>query len=114
MTIKLKSFVNDAASKTNGLKLKIKLDAALYKKENISVDFEGINKYAFPFFNHSFVLLATPYGFQEIEQIEFLNISEDGMIIYKESMENAKFISELDEKQKRDVERIVNSIFDEK
>lgn len=111
--IKLKSFVDNAASKTNGLKLKIRLDSALYKKENISVDFQGINKYAFPFFNHSFVLLAILYGFEVIEQIKFLNISEDGKLVYEESMKNAKFISELDEKQERDVESIVNSAFKE-
>ena len=75
MIIKLKSFANNAVSKTNGTKLKIKLDSTLYKKEKISVDFEGIDQYSFPFFNRSFVLLATQYGFQAIEQIELLNIS---------------------------------------
>ena len=35
MIIKLKSFANNAASKTNGTKLKIKLDSTLYKKEKI-------------------------------------------------------------------------------
>lgn len=33
MIVKLKSFANNAASKTNGTKLKIKLDSTLYKKE---------------------------------------------------------------------------------
>lgn len=50
MIIKLKSFANNAVSKTNGTKLKIKLDSTLYKKEKISVDFEGIDQYSFPFF----------------------------------------------------------------
>lgn len=56
----------------------IKLDSTLYKKEKISVDFEGIDQYSFSFFNRSFVLLATQYGFQAIEQIELLNISSEG------------------------------------
>ena len=46
MIIKLKSFANNSASKTNGTKLKIKLDSTLYKKEKISVDFEGIDQYS--------------------------------------------------------------------
>ena len=33
MIIKLKSFANNAVSKTNGTKLKIKLDSTLYKKD---------------------------------------------------------------------------------
>ena len=111
--LKWKSFANNAVSKTNGTKLKIKLDSTLYKKEKISVDFEGIDQYSFPFFNRSFVLLATQYGFQAIEQIELLNISSEGKLIYKESMENAKFISELNEKQKQEVERIVKNAFDD-
>lgn len=113
MIVKLKSFANNAASKTNGTKLKIKLDSTLYKKEKISVDFEGIDQYSFPFFNRSFVLLVTQYGFQAIKQIELLNISSEGKLIYKESMENAKFISELNEKQKQEVERIVKNAFDD-
>ena len=96
MIIKLKSFANNAVSKTNGTKLKIKLDSTLYKKEKISVDFEGIDQYSFPFFNRSFVLLVT-----------------EGKLIYKESMENAKFISELNEKQKQEIERIVKNAFDQ-
>ena len=113
MIIKLKSFANNAVSKTNGTKLKIKLDSTLYKKEKISVDFEGIDQYSFPFFNRSFVLLVTQYVFQAIKQIELLNISSEGKLIYKESMENAKFISELNEKQKQEIERIVKNAFDQ-
>ena len=58
----------------------IKLDSTLYKKEKISVDFEGIDQYSFSFFNRSFVLLATQYGFQAIEQIELLNIKREECI----------------------------------
>ena len=47
------------------------------------------------------------------EQIDFLNISSEGKLIYKESMENAKFISELNEKQKQEVERIVKNALDD-
>ena len=94
MIIKLKSFANNAVSKTNGTKLKIKLDSTLYKKEKISVDFEGIDQYSFPFFNRSFVLLATQYGFQAIEQIELLNISDNGKLVFDSSIENAKFLTD--------------------
>ena len=39
MIIQLKSFTNDAASRTKGLQLKTKLEHAIKEERNISVDF---------------------------------------------------------------------------
>ena len=50
MIIQLKSFTNDAASRTKGLQLKTKLEHAIKEERNISVDFDGIDKFASPFF----------------------------------------------------------------
>lgn len=49
--IQLKSFTKDAASRTKGLQLKTKLEHAIKEERNISVDFDGIDKFASPFFN---------------------------------------------------------------
>ena len=50
MMIQLKSFTNDAASRTKGLLLKTKLEHAISEGEKIYVDFEGIDKFAFLLF----------------------------------------------------------------
>ena len=76
MMIQLKSFTKDAASRTKGLQLKTKLEHAIKEERNISVDFDGIDKFASPFFNNSFSALGIQYGFGTIEKIELLNISD--------------------------------------
>ena len=49
MMIQLKSFTKDATSRTKGLQLKTKLEHAIKEERNISVDFDGIDKFASPF-----------------------------------------------------------------
>ena len=63
MIIQLKSFTNDAASRTKGLQLKTKLEHAIKEERNISVDFDGIDKFASPFFNNSFSALGIQYRY---------------------------------------------------
>lgn len=92
MIIHLKSFTNNAASRTKGSLLKKQLEDALNKKENIFVDFDGIDKFASPFFNNSFSALGIQYGFGTIEEIELLNISDNGKLVFDASIENAKFL----------------------
>lgn len=94
MIIQLKSFTNDAASRTKGLQLKTKLEHAIKKERNISVDFDGIDKFASPFFNNSFSALGIQYGFEIIEKIELLNISDNGKLVFDSSIENAKFLTD--------------------
>jgi len=89
MIIQLKSFTNDAASRTKGLQLKTKLEHAIKEERNISVDFEGIDKFASPFFNNSFSALGIQYGFEII-----LNISDNGKLVFDSSIENAKFLTD--------------------
>ena len=94
MIIQLKSFTNDAASRTKGLQLKTKLELAIKEERNISVDFDGIDKFASPFFNNSFSALGIQYGFEIIEKIELLNISDNGKLVFDSSIENAKFLTD--------------------
>jgi len=94
MIIQLKSFTNDAASRTKGLQLKTKLEYAIKEERNISVDFDGIDKFASPFFNNSFSALGIQYGFEIIEKIELLNISDNGKLVFDSSIENAKFLTD--------------------
>lgn len=86
MMIQLKSFTKDAASRTKGLQLKTKLEHAIKEERNISVDFDGIDKFASPFFNNSFSALGIQYGFGTIEKIELLNISDNGKLVFDSSM----------------------------
>lgn len=94
MIIQLKSFTNDAASRTKRLQLKTKLEHAIKEERNISVDFDGIDKFASPFFNNSFSALGIQYGFEIIEKIELLNISDNGKLVFDSSIENAKFLTD--------------------
>ena len=112
MMIQLKSFTNDAASRTKGLLLKTKLEHAISEEEKIYVDFEGIDKFASPFFNNSFSALGIQYGFKVIEKIELLNISDNGKLFFDSSMENAKFLTNHKD-QKKEIEDITNSALSE-
>ncbi len=110
--IQLKSFTKDAASRTKGLQLKTKLEHAIKEERNISVDFDGIDKFASPFFNNSFSALGIQYGFGTIEKIELLNISDNGKLVFDSSMENAKFLTNHKD-QKKEIEDITNSALSE-
>ena len=112
MMIQLKSFTKDAASRTKGLQLKTKLEHAIKEERNISVDFDGIDKFASPFFNNSFSALGIQYGFGTIEKIELLNISDNGKLVFDSSMENAKFLTNHED-QKKENEDITNSALSE-
>lgn len=112
MMIQLKSFTKDAASRTKGLQLKTKLEHAIKEERNISVDFDGIDKFASPFFNNSFSALGIQYGFGTIEKIELLNISDNGKLVFDSSMENAKFLTNHKD-QKKEIEDITNSALSE-
>ena len=110
--IQLKSFTKDATSRTKGLQLKTKLEHAIKEERNISVDFDGIDKFASPFFNNSFSALGIQYGFGTIEKIELLNISDNGKLVFDSSMENAKFLTNHKD-QKKEIEDIINSALSE-
>ena len=89
-TIKLTDFTHEAASQTKGELLKAKLQVELEKRNKICVDFEGITKYATPFFNSSFSALAMIYGIERIQKIQKNNISDYGKHVAFFSLGNAE------------------------
>ena len=91
-TIKVAEFTKEAASKKRGLELKGLLDDYLKKECEITVDFEGITRFASPFFNNSFSALALEYGFQAIRSITLSNLSQVGKETFDASLQNAEMI----------------------
>lgn len=91
-TIKLSNFTKEAASKAKGEKLRETMVPLLDAKSSFSVDFEGITRFASPFFNNSFASLALIYGFDTIKEIHLLNISDVGQMTYETSLDNAYLI----------------------
>ncbi|MBN2926088.1 MAG: STAS-like domain-containing protein [Eubacterium sp.] len=93
MKIKVSSFSKEAATKSKGLVLREEIEKGLHTADEINVDFSDINRFASPFFNNSFAALALKYGFDKIEKISCLNLSDVGLDAYESSMENAKMLS---------------------
>lgn len=91
--IKIADFSNEAASKAKGMHLRSVLDPLLKTNTPVTVDFEGISRFASPFFNSSFASLALIYGFDKIENISILNLSDIGSLALKTSMDNALLLS---------------------
>ena len=107
-TIQLTSFTAEAASKAKGLLLREQLEVLISNGEEISVDFNGIARFASPFFNNSFASLALAYGFEIIKKIQLLNITETGLHTYETSLDNAQLISE-NPQFSDEIDRIVNN-----
>lgn len=107
-TIQLAAFTNEAASKSKGELLKRTLEVFLQEGDDITVDFNGIKRFASPFFNNSFASLALVYGFERIRKIQLLNITETGQHTYETSLENALLIYE-NPQFSDEIDRIVNN-----
>jgi hypothetical protein len=93
MTIIISSFSNEAASKKSGLLLKQEIEKTIHESEFLTIDFNGITRFASPFFNSSFASLALKYGFDQINKINLINLSSVGLETYETSMSNAKMLS---------------------
>ena len=79
-TIFIKDFSSEAATKTSGIKFREMLEPLIQHEEKICVDFDSIQKYAFPFFNSSFASLALGYGFDVIDTIDILNLLDVALL----------------------------------
>lgn len=106
--IKISDFSNEAASKTKGLQLKNIMESFLKDSIPFSIDFEGISRFASPFFNNSFAGLALIYGFETIESIPVINLSKIGKLAFDTSMENAHLLSANPE-YKEKISAIINT-----
>lgn len=92
-TIMIKEFTKEAASQTSGEKLLNIMEPLLKEHVEFCVDFDGLTRFASPFFNNSFAKLALVYGFELIDSIKILNLSVVGTDTYNTSMENAMLLS---------------------
>ena len=84
------------------------MEPLLQNNEFFNVDFEGISRFASPFFNNSFAKLALVYGFDRISSIEKINISATGALAFETSLENALLLSEKPEYSEK-INIIINS-----
>ena len=109
VTIKLSSFTNEAASKSKGSLLRKMLEEPLKNGDVISVDFGGIKRFASPFFNNSFASLGLVYGFEHLDKIKLLNITDTGKSTYDTSIENAKLIYQNPEFSSA-INKIINNV----
>lgn len=91
--IVIKDITKEAASQSSGEKLFANMEPLIKENVEFCVDFEGLTRFASPFFNNSFAKLALAYGFDSIDAIEILNLSKVGKDTYNTSMENAKLLS---------------------
>ena len=96
-TIKIASFSKEAASQTKGEMLNKMMEPLLRENKVFIVDFSGITRFASPFFNNSFAKSALIYGFDKINSIEKINISDTGLLTYQTSIDNAILLSEKPE-----------------
>lgn len=106
--IKLSDFTTEAASMGAGKKIRSILESIITIEDKIVVDFDQMARFASPFFNNSFSALAIKYGFEIVEKIELLNISEIGKIAFESSLENAKLLCE-NPQFKEEIEDIISN-----
>ena len=105
--IKIADFSKEAASKTKGIVLRDLIEKEIGKTEDITIDFEGINRIASPFFNNSFGALVLKYGVEKIRSVRVSNLSPIGRQTYELSLENAEMISD-DSKLANEMNTIIN------
>lgn len=89
-TIILKDLIKECATKESGILLYNELEQSITAKENITIDFESMDKFAGPFFNNSFGKLIIKHETDHVlKYITLKNISEVGKFIYDLTINNA-------------------------
>lgn len=89
-TIILKNLVKECATKESGTLLYNELKQSINAKEDITIDFETIDKFAGAFFNNSFGRLIIKHETDHIlKYITIANISAVGKFIYDLTIKNA-------------------------
>lgn len=106
--IVIQDITKEAASQSSGEKLFASMEPLIKENVKFCVDFDGLTRFASPFFNNSFAKLALAYGFDSIDSIEILNLSKVGTDTYNTSMENAKLLSN-DPEYATKIKEIINT-----
>ena len=89
----VKDIVNQCATKDAGLILYEQLQSMLKDGNNVALDFEGMDKFSYTFFNTSVGRLIIETKDENItSKINIFNLSETGRLVCSRSVENAKVI----------------------
>ena len=103
----IKEITKEAASQSSGEKLFNILEPLVKNETHFCVDFDGVTRFASPFFNNSFARLALSYGFEVVNSIEIISLSVVGRDTFDTSMENAQLLSN-DPQFASKIEEIIN------
>lgn len=89
-TIILKDLIKECATKESGTLLYNELEQSVNAKEDITIDFESMDKFAGAFFNNSFgKLIITHETDHVLKYITLKHISSTGRFIYDLTITNA-------------------------
>ncbi|MGL4912278.1 MAG: STAS-like domain-containing protein [Romboutsia sp.] len=108
--IKVNELCKMALSKRDGMILRDKIEEVLISQGNVFIDFEGITKYATPFFNICFAYLLlnrTPEVYDKM--ISVGNLTQLGEKSYNMAIENARKYYSLPEDEKVKTDSILDN-----
>ena len=89
-TIILKDLIKECATKESGTLLYNELEQSINAKEDITIDFESMDKFAGAFFNNSFGKLIIKHETDHVlKYITLKNLSAVGKFIYELTIKNA-------------------------
>lgn len=90
MVIKMKELSTGASCSRDAEKLVKEIEKALAKEEKITIDFEGIERYATLFFNFSLLPYAKQFGKRKYDEtFTIINLSDFGKEVYSWFYEDA-------------------------
>lgn len=108
--IKLNKLCTMALSKKDGMMIREQIQKALESYEKVTVDFEGITKFATPFFNSCFAYFILELSPEEYQNRIFVcNLTALGEKSYDRATQNAKNYYSLSSENKIDINDIINS-----
>lgn len=90
MLIKMKELSTGASCSRDAEKLVNEIKKALAQEEKITIDFEGIERYATLFFNFSLLPYAKQFGKQKYDEtFTIINLSDFGQKVYNRFYKNS-------------------------
>lgn len=114
MLIKMKELSNGASCNKDAKLLVAEIEKALAQNEKITIDFEGIERYAPLFFNFSLLQYAKKFGKSKYDEtFTVINLSEFGKEVYSWFYEDAlEYPIKYTQEQIKCLEDTVNNIGD--
>lgn len=114
MLIKMKDLSNGASCNRDAKLLVTEIEKALTQNEKITIDFEGIERYALLFFNFSLLQYAQKFGKNKYDEtFTIINLSKLGKEVYSWFYEDAvEHPIKYTQEQMKCLEDTVNNIGD--